>query len=61
DAVPEKQLNPKKKVWEAVQPGFSTTDNFEVTYTVDGKPPARLVNAQGELCKNSTLVKADVK
>lgn len=61
NAVPEKQLNPKKKVWEAVQPGFSTTENFEVTYTAEGKEPARLVNEKGELCKNSTLVKADVK
>lgn len=61
NSVPEKQLNPKKKIWEAVQPGFSTTENFEVTYTAEGKEPARLVNEKGELCKNSTLVKADVK
>lgn len=58
---PEKQLNPKKKVWEAVQPGFSTNEKFEVTYTEEGKEPKRLVNAKGELCKNSTIVKADVK
>lgn len=61
NAEPEKQLNPKKKIWEAVQPGFSTNENFEVTYTAEGKEPAKLVNAKGELCKNSTLVKADVK
>lgn len=61
NAEPEKQLNPKKKVWESVQPGFSTNENFEVTYTVEGKEPAKLVNAKGELCKNSTIVKADVK
>lgn len=58
---PEKQLNPKKKVWESVQPGFSTTENFEVTYTAEGKEPVKLMNAKGELCKNSTIVKADVK
>lgn len=61
NSVPEKQLNPKKKVWEAVQPGFSTNENFEVTYTAEGKEPVKLVNEKGELCKNSTLVKADVK
>ncbi|CAN3476314.1 tRNA-aminoacylation cofactor Arc1p [Diutina catenulata] len=61
DAEPEKQLNPKKKIWEAVQPGFSTNEQFEVTYTVEGKPAARLVNKKGELCHNSTIVKADVK
>lgn len=61
DGVPEKQLNPKKKVWEALQPLFSTNENFEVTFTEEGKEPKRLVNAKGELCKNSTIVKADVK
>lgn len=61
NAEPEKQLNPKKKVWETVQPGFSTTESFEVTYTEEGKEPAKLVNAKGELCKNSSIVKADVK
>lgn len=60
NSEPEKQLNPKKKIWEAIQPHFSTTDNFEVTYTVEGKEPAKLVNAKGELCKNSTIVKAKV-
>uniref|UniRef100_A0A0L0P286 tRNA-binding domain-containing protein n=1 Tax=Candidozyma auris TaxID=498019 RepID=A0A0L0P286_CANAR len=61
NATPEKQLNPKKKIWETVQPGFSTNEKFEVTYTEEGKEPARLVNEKGELCKNSTIVKADVK
>lgn len=61
NATPEKQLNPKKKVWETVQPGFSTTENFEVTYTAEGKEPAKLVNEKGELCKNSTIAKAEVK
>ncbi|KAI5967736.1 ARC1 [Candida margitis] len=60
NGVPEKQLNPKKKIWEAVQPKFTTTENFEVTYTEDGKPPAFLVNEKGEKCKNSTVVGASV-
>ncbi|KAF6067087.1 putative tRNA binding domain family protein [Candida albicans] len=61
NGTPEKQLNPKKKVWEAVQPHFSTNENYEVTYTEEGKEPKRLVNEKGELCKNSSIVKADVK
>lgn len=61
NGVPEKQLNPKKKIWEAVQPKFSTTENFEVIYTEEeGKPPAYLVNEKGEKCKNSTVVGANV-
>lgn len=60
DGEPEKQLNPKKKVWETLQPHFSTTESFEVTYTAEGKPAARLVNARGELCRNSSFVGAKV-
>ncbi|KAL9110147.1 MAG: hypothetical protein Q9227_005206 [Pyrenula ochraceoflavens] len=29
---PEKQLNPKKKQWEAIQPGFYTTDDLKVAF-----------------------------
>ncbi|ODQ77748.1 hypothetical protein BABINDRAFT_168714 [Babjeviella inositovora NRRL Y-12698] len=61
DGTPEKVLNPKKKVWETYQPGFSTNEGFEVTYTAEGKPAAKLVNAKGEVCKNSTIVKANVR
>ncbi|EGW34357.1 G4 quadruplex nucleic acid binding protein, partial [Spathaspora passalidarum NRRL Y-27907] len=60
NGTPEKQLNPKKKIWEACQERFSTNENFEVTYTEEGKEPKRLVNEKGELCKNSTIVKAEV-
>lgn len=61
NTVPEKQLNPKKKIFEAVQPKFSTNDKLEVTYTEEGQPPKRLVNEKGELCHNSTIVNADVR
>ncbi|KAI5950928.1 ARC1 [Candida jiufengensis] len=57
---PEKQLNPKKKIWEAIQPKFTTTDNFEVTFTEDGKDPVYLVNEKGEKCKNTSIVGAKV-
>lgn len=61
DGTPEKQLNPKKKIFETIQPRFSTNENFEITYTEEGKDPKKLVNAKGELCKNSTIVNAEVK
>jgi aminoacyl tRNA synthase complex-interacting multifunctional protein 1 len=60
NGTPEKQLNPKKKIWEAVQPKFTTTESFEVTYTEEGKDPKKLVNEKGEPCKNLTLVAANV-
>ena len=60
NGTPEKQLNPKKKIWEAVQPKFTTTESFEITYTEEGKEPKKLVNEKGEPCKNLTLVAANV-
>lgn len=60
NGTPEKQLNPKKKIWETIQPGFTTTDTFEVTWTAEGKPPAKLVNEKGELCRNTTVASAKV-
>jgi aminoacyl tRNA synthase complex-interacting multifunctional protein 1 len=31
-------LNPKKKVWETIQPGFTTTDGLEVGFNVAEVP-----------------------
>ena len=31
-------LNPKKKVWEMIQPGFTTTDALEVAFDVGVVP-----------------------
>lgn len=60
NGTPEKQLNPKKKIWETIQPQFTTTDEFEVIYKEEGKEPKKLVNEKGELCKNLTLTAANV-
>lgn len=60
DSVPEKQLNPKKKVWEAVQPSFSTNEGLEVVFKQEGKSDAKLVNKSGEVFKASTVVDANV-
>ena len=35
---PEAQLNPKKKVWETIQPGFTTTSELEVGFEVGEVP-----------------------
>ncbi|GME57333.1 Tryptophanyl-tRNA synthetase class Ib [Neofusicoccum parvum] len=35
---PEGVLNPKKKVWETLQPGFTTTDTLEVGFEVGDVP-----------------------
>jgi aminoacyl tRNA synthase complex-interacting multifunctional protein 1 len=61
DSVPEKQLNPKKKIWETVQPGFSTNESLEVIYKKEGEPDRRLVTKSGQVCKVPTLVNATVR
>ncbi|EAS34956.3 cofactor for methionyl [Coccidioides immitis RS] len=42
---PEKVLNPKKKIWETFQPGFTTTDSLEVAFDSSAVPQ---LNSGGE-------------
>ncbi|MCJ1481700.1 G4 quadruplex nucleic acid binding protein [Schaereria dolodes] len=70
---PEGVLNPKKKVWETIQPGFTTTEDLEVAFNVgsvpqlqgeasSGKPAlARLKVSSGGLCKVQSLKEAAVR
>ncbi|EPS36041.1 hypothetical protein H072_10529 [Dactylellina haptotyla CBS 200.50] len=71
NGTPEAVLNPKKKIWEAVQPGFTTTDGLEVSFDVTATGGAvaaaggdglkKLVTESGGVCKVKTLVGAAVK
>uniref|UniRef100_A0A060T1H7 ARAD1A00638p n=1 Tax=Blastobotrys adeninivorans TaxID=409370 RepID=A0A060T1H7_BLAAD len=61
DIDPEPVLNPKKKIWETVQPGFTTNDTLEVVFRKEGEPDRKLVNKKGEVCVASTLVGATVR
>lgn len=68
---PEKVLNPKKKVWETFQPGFTTTDNLEIAFDVnavpavqgqEGKPAmGKLLTQSGGLCTVKSLKGAAVR
>ncbi|RKF73234.1 tRNA-aminoacylation cofactor ARC1 [Golovinomyces cichoracearum] len=70
---PERVLNPKKKIWETFQPGFTTTDNLEVGFkaatipdlVTEGKNPvggvARLITENGGVCKVKSLADAVVR
>ncbi|KAJ9613170.1 G4 quadruplex nucleic acid binding protein [Cladophialophora chaetospira] len=49
---PEKQLNPKKKVWEGVQPGFFTGEDLVVGFDA-GRPG---VEIEGEKEKKGFLI-----
>ena len=65
---PEKVLNPKKKIWETFQPGFTTTDALEVAFdagvvdALEGKSGlGKLVTASGGVCKVATLKGGQVR
>lgn len=65
---PEKQLNPKKKVWETFQPGFTTTESLEVVFDagvvkeLEGKDGlGKLVTESGGLCTVKSLKNATVR
>ncbi|KAK3389225.1 hypothetical protein B0H63DRAFT_95893 [Podospora didyma] len=65
---PEKVLNPKKKVWETFQPGFTTTDSLEVAFDaaavkeLEGKTGlGKLVTASGGVCTVKSLSGAQVR
>jgi len=67
-AEPEKVLNPKKKIWETFQPGFTTTDDLEVAFDagvvkeLEGKTGlGKLVTESGGVCKVPTLTSAQVR
>lgn len=63
---PEKQLNPKKKQWEAIQPGFFTTDDllvgFDASKTeIDGSEKGHLIVEGKGKCTVKTLKGAVVR
>ncbi|KAI9893128.1 MAG: G4 quadruplex nucleic acid binding protein [Vezdaea aestivalis] len=66
EGEPEKLLNPKKKVWETIQPGFTSTESLEVAFAAadvpkiadevgERKQVARLVTASGGTCTIKSL------
>ncbi|KAJ9212622.1 hypothetical protein DTO166G4_5841 [Paecilomyces variotii] len=76
EGEPEKVLNPKKKLWETFQPGFTTTDNLEVAFDstavpvlqagepspAAGKPTVgKLVTKSGGVCTVKSLKGATVR
>ncbi|KAI5286744.1 G4 quadruplex nucleic acid binding protein, partial [Ascosphaera acerosa] len=72
EGTPEKVLNPKKKVWEAYAPGFTTTEGLEVAFDPSavevvkgleaaGKGLGKLTSEQGGVCTVKTLKGAVVR
>ncbi|WYZ46100.1 hypothetical protein EsH8_IX_000325 [Colletotrichum jinshuiense] len=67
EGEPEGILNPKKKIWETFQPGFTTTDGLEVAFDAAavkelGKPGVgKLVTKAGGVCTVPSLKDATVR
>lgn len=73
EGEPEGVLNPKKKVWEMIQPGFTTTADLEAAFNAgevkelskDGEAPktgvGKLVTASGGVCKVASLSGAIIR
>ncbi|CCG80619.1 putative Cofactor for methionyl-and glutamyl-tRNA synthetases [Taphrina deformans PYCC 5710] len=61
---PEPQLNPKKKIFEQIQVGFSTDESLQVIYSDinDGSDKVgKLVNKAGKVCTVETLINASIR
>jgi aminoacyl tRNA synthase complex-interacting multifunctional protein 1 len=64
---PEGILNPKKKIWETFQPGFTTTDGLEVAFDsgvvkeLAKEGVGKLVTETGGVCTVKTLKGATVR
>lgn len=50
-AQPEAQLNPKKKVFETIQPNFSTLDNLEAVWTDPETKSVHRIRTKDGVCK----------
>lgn len=67
EGKPEGVLNPKKKIWETFQPGFTTTESLEVAFNAGvveqlGKTGlGKLVTESGGVCTVPSLAGAQVR
>ncbi len=60
DQEPLNQLNPKKKIWEAFQPNFTTNENLEVIFK-DEDGVKKLTSKLGQSFKVASIVNANVR
>ncbi|OMJ08263.1 tRNA-aminoacylation cofactor arc1 [Smittium culicis] len=58
---PEALLNPKKKIWEAIQPGFITSENLEAGWTNPADNKFHRLNVNGNPCKSKSIAGGSMK
>ncbi|CAG8742636.1 7041_t:CDS:2, partial [Ambispora leptoticha] len=61
DGSPEPQLNPKKKVWETLQPGLLTTSNKEASWIDSADQSVHLLRTDNGVCTVPTVVNGSIK
>ena len=54
-------LNPKKKVWETLQPGLITTDNKEASWVNNEDKSVHLLKTEKGICTVPTVINATIK
>ncbi|ETW81567.1 hypothetical protein HETIRDRAFT_318800 [Heterobasidion irregulare TC 32-1] len=60
DATPLSQLNPKKKIFETVQPGFTTLDSREAAWVNPSTKSVHRIRTKAGFCLAPTLVGASL-
>ena len=60
DAQPESQLNPKKKIFETIQPAFTTLDNLEAAWVDPETKSVHRIRTKYGVCKSKSLVGASL-
>jgi len=59
-ATPEAQLNPKKKVFETIQPSFTSLDNLDTAWINPDTQSVHKIRTKDGYCRTQTLVGASL-
>ena len=60
DATPLSQMNPKKKIFETIQPGFTTLDSKEAAWVNPVTKTVHKIRSEKGVCVAPTLVGASL-
>ncbi|KAK9462517.1 uncharacterized protein V1516DRAFT_162751 [Lipomyces oligophaga] len=61
EGTPEVVMNPKKKIFETLQPNFTTLEDLSVVFKAEDGSVRKLANREGKIVKAGTLVNANVR
>ncbi|CAB4486458.1 nucleic acid-binding protein [Rhizophagus irregularis] len=61
EGTPEPVLNPKKKIWETLQPGLITTNEKEASWVNNEDKSVHLLRTEKGICTVPTVINATIK